>query len=124
MAIDRTTFDSVTHFIENGNEFLSIAETFDPSGNTVEFKIAGNLRSDVRYDFSDEMMLCIAMKKDIVLNLENLDRISNACMSAMLDVQQSVDQMRRGSLTLKSLPKPIYKSLDSIGLTDLLMIEE
>lgn len=124
MAIERTTFGGVTYFTENGKEFLSIAETAEPSGKTVEFSIAGNLRSDVRYDLSDEMMLCIAMKKNIILNLENLEKIANACMSSLLEVQQSIDQMGIGSLTLRSVPKPVYKSLDSIGLTDLLMIED
>ena len=124
MAIQRTSFGGVLYFTEKGTEFLNLAEEIDPSGQAIAIKVTGNLRSDVRYDFSDEMMLCLAMKMDIVLDLENLQRISNACMTALLDIQQSVDQMGMGSLTLKHVPKPIYKALDSIGLTDLLMIAE
>lgn len=123
MAIDRTTFGGVTYFTENGKEFLSISENTDPSGKTVEMSLAGNLRSDVRFDFSDELMLCVAMKKDIILNFENLEKIANSCMSVMLEVQQNIDQTGMGSLTIRSVPKVIYRSLDIIGLTDLLMIE-
>ena len=45
-------------------------------------------------------------------------------MSVLLEIQQSIDQLGCGSLTLVKVPKDVYRSLDSIGLTDLLMIEE
>ena len=124
MATVRDTFGGVTRFSDGNAEFLSFTETLGDGKSPVVLAAAGDLRSDVRYDLRDELMLCVAMKKDIVLDLEKLDRISNSCMSVLLEIQQSIDQLGCGSLTLTKVPKPVFKSLDSIGLTDLLMIEE
>ncbi len=122
MAIQRDTFNGVTRFQEKGTEFLSFTETIN--GADVTLAPSGELRSDVRYDLRDELMFCVTMKKDVKVDCENLKRISNSCMSVLLEIQQSIDQLGRGSLTLTHVPKEIYRSLDSIGLTDLLMIEE
>ena len=124
MAIIRDTFGGVTRFSDGNGEFLSLPETISAADPTAVLAPAGDLRSDVRYDLRDELMLCVAMKKDIRLDLEKLERISNSCMSVLLEIQQSIDQLGCGSLTLLKVPKEIYRSLDSIGLTDLLMIEE
>ncbi|MBR5095248.1 MAG: STAS domain-containing protein [Oscillospiraceae bacterium] len=124
MTIERYTFGGVTHFSEGGKEYLSFTETVAPDSARVDIAVAGTLRSDARYELRDELMLCVAMKKDIYLDMDKLERISNSCMSVLLEIQQSIDQLGCGSLTLRALPKEIFRSLDSIGLTDLLMIEE
>ncbi len=124
MATVRDTFGGITRFSDGNSEFLSFTETVSAADATAVLAAEGDLRSDVRYDLRDELMLCVAMKKDIMLDLEKVDRISNSCMSVLLEIQQSIDQLGCGSLTLTKVPKPVYKSLDSIGLTDLLMIEE
>ena len=124
MATVRDTFGGVTRFSDGGKEFLSLKESLSAEGSEVTLALEGALRSELRYDLRDELMLCVAMKKDILLDLEKLERISNSCMSVLLEIQQSIDQLGCSSLTLLKVPKEIYRSLDSIGLTDLLMIEE
>ena len=124
MATVRDTFGGITRFSDGGEEFLSFTETISADAPGVTMALTGALRSEVRYDLRDELMLCVAMKKDILLDMEKLERISNSCMSVLLEIQQSIDQLGCGSLQLTKVPKPVYKSLDSIGLTDLLMIEE
>ena len=124
MSIERYTFSGVTRFLEGGSEFLSFTEEMKPEEKLVTLAVAGSLRSDVRYDLRDELMLCVAMQLEIRLDLEKLEKISNSSMSVLLEIQQSIDQLGCGSLTLVKVPKDVYRSLDSIGLTDLLMIEE
>lgn len=120
--IERTTVDSTTFFTESAAEILRIDEKISEDRKSVQFDISGSLRSDIRYDLRDELMLCAAMKMDILINMSGLTHIANSCMSVLLEVQQSIDEMNCGSLSLKDLPKEIYNALDSIGLTDLLMI--
>lgn len=120
--IERTTVDSTTFFTESAAEILHIDEKISEDRKSVQFDISGSLRSDIRYDLRDELMLCAAMKMDILINMSGLTHIANSCMSVLLEVQQSIDEMNCGSLSLKDLPKEIYNALDSIGLTDLLMI--
>ena len=122
--IERITFNGVTSFYQGGTEFFSLTETLDPQGSGARLEAAGELRSGVRYDLRDELMLCAAMGKDIELNMAKLTRISNSNMTVLLEIQQTIDQIHRGSLTLRALPKEIYNALDRIGLTDLLMIED
>ncbi len=124
MSIERYTFGGVTRFTEGGSEFLSFTEELKSEEKTAVLAVSGSLRSDVRYDLRDELMLCVAMQLEIRLDLEKLEKISNSSMSVLLEIQQSIDQLGCGSLTLVKVPKDVYRSLDSIGLTDLLMIEE
>ena len=124
MATGRDTFGGVTRFSDGSGVFLSLQESLPAGENTAVLTPEGDLRSELRYDLRDELMLCVAMKKEILLDLEKLERISNSCMAVLLEIQQSIDQLGCGSLTLCKVPKEVYRSLDSIGLTDLLMIEE
>ena len=107
--------------LDGSQPILSVTETEDE--NCVVMALSGSLRSDTDLSFRDELVALTSVGKDIVVDCENLQYISNACQMTLLSVQQQMDSLRRGTLTIRNLPPEIYKEFEKINLDELLMIE-
>lgn len=86
--------------------------------------LEGSMKSDVAYDFQDEMMMWIIYGFDLKLNFSAVTYLSSSCARALLNIQQKIDDIEKGSLVLSKMPVSILKDLESMGLSDLLMIED
>ena len=92
--------------------------------NYVTVILEGSLRSDVVYDFQDEMVTLALFGLDLKLNFSAVTYLSSACAKALLEIQQKMDSIGKGSLVLLKIPEVILKELESTGLSELLMIED
>lgn len=106
----------------NGQQVLSMAEELQE--DCLLITAGGAVSSDVVHDFQDELVALATVGKDIRLDLAAVTYLSNAAMQALLQVQQQMDSMERGSLTLIHVPKEILTDFSRIGLDELLMIED
>ncbi len=121
MSIKREySYDSWS-LCDNGQVIVTIKETIE--SNTVRVAVSGSLRSDTEHYFQDELIALSTVGKDIVVDCKNLQYIANSCQLALLNVQQKMDSMNRGSLTLCNVPPSIYADFEKTNLHELLMIE-
>lgn len=118
----RIVNDEQLVLLDGQKEILRINEIQEQ--NVVKIKLDGSLRSETAYDFQDELTALAILGMDLQLDFEKVTYLSAACVQVMLKLQQKMDDIGRGTLTLVKLPETIYAELQSTGTSELLMIEE
>ncbi len=121
MALTRTYGQDSWTLSDGHEEILSVHETMSEKEVTVT--VSGSLRSDTEHYFYDELVALSTVGMDIILDCKDLRYIANACQIALLSVQQRMDQMGRGTLTLRNVPPNILADFEKTNLHELLMIE-
>lgn len=106
---------------EGEQVIITVKEAIDE--NVVRIQLIGSLRSDTQQFFQDELIALSTVGKDIVVDCKELQYIANSCQLALLNVQQKMDRMNKGSLTLCNVPASIYADFEKTNLHELLMIE-
>lgn len=121
MSLKRVYAQDSWSLCDNGQVIVTVREAIEE--NTVRVTVSGSLRSDTEHYFQDELIALSTVGKDIVVDCKELQYIANACQLALLSVQQKMDSMGRGSLTLCNVPPSIYADFEKTNLHELLMIE-
>ena len=121
MGLTRVYSQDSWSLLDGGETVVTVKETMED--NVVCVQVVGSLRSDTEHFFQDELIALSTVGKDIVIDCEGLRYIANACQIALLTVQQRIDSMNKGSLTLRSVPPDIYADFAKTNLHELLMIE-
>jgi|GEM_PF-1342182 len=116
--------DGDTICLMDGNtQVLSMQEVLDEESKVITVTVTGELKNDTAHDFGDELLALAGFGQDIRLSLEGVSYVSNMVMRTLLEVQKRLDKVGRGSLTLLKVDPAVLKSMESTGLTELLMIE-
>lgn len=115
------TYRSVWSLQDDGREILSVEELAEDKKVTVGLN--GTLRSDTQFFFKDELFALATVDCDVTLDCESLLGISNACQKALIEAQQMMDNLGRGTLTLVKLPGHINDDFRASGLAGALEIE-
>ena len=121
MALTREYGKDSWTLYEGGKEILTVEESANDKEVLVTLK--GSLRSDTEHYFQDELVALSTVGMDIVVDCKDLNYIANACQIALLSVQQRMDSMGKGTLTLRNVPKNILIDFEKTNLHELLMIE-
>lgn len=117
------TYEGDSWSLHDGDETIAtITETAAEDG-AVLIQIAGSLRSDTVTCFQDELIALSTVGSRIVIDCGGVRYFSNACQDALVTVQQRMDSMRRGTLTLRNVPPEIYADFKKTNLHELIMIE-
>lgn len=122
MSITRTVRDDALILSDGTELVLTMKEVQDDAGVLVSLN--GSLRSDTVHDFQDELVALATLGLDMRLDFSKITYLSYACMQALLVVQQKMDSMGRGSLTLIKIPPAILAEMESTGISELLVIED
>lgn len=101
---------------------LSIDEIQTDSGITMTLK--GELRSDVAHELLDELTALATVGVSIVVDFSDVTYITSTILDVFLTVQQLMDSMHKGALTLRKLPEEIYREFEKTGTSELLLIED
>lgn len=121
MALTRSFGEDSWTLSDRGEEILTVQETV--SDREVLVAVKGSLRSDTEQYFQDELVALSTVGMDIVVDCKELTYIANACQLALLTVQQKMDDMGKGTLTLRNVPREILADFEKTNLHELLMIE-
>lgn len=113
--------DSLVITDESGLAQLSIQETVD--NQVVSFKLSGSITMELAHDFEDELMSVATVCNHIIIDFSEVDSISSIGLKALLNVQQIFDSRPIGTLKLRSLSKPVYKTFQELGFDALFEIE-
>ena len=119
--MERIISGDTVSFCNDGNCVLSITES-EQEGKIV-MMLKGELRSDLVHDFEDELIALTTVGANICVDLQGLTYLSSTAQYSFLRVQQKMDRLHKGSLTLCNLTDDIYKEFESTGVSELLMIE-
>ena len=122
MRLTRKVDGNSISLLEGTNTIFTMKETREDMCMVVTLE--GSMKSDVEYDFKDEMMMLIFCGLDLKLDFSKVDYLSPSCARVLLYIQQEIDKRERGSLVLSKMPIAILKELESTGLSELLMIED
>ena len=115
------TCRSVWRLAEGGAQILRAEE--EVRGKSVTLRVEGRLRNSTAPYFKDELLALATMDADVTLECGKLDGISSRCQTALIEVQQFMDSLGRGTLTLTALPEEIYREFKASGVDGTLMIE-
>lgn len=121
MNFTRRIEDHCIYLTEGTNVILKMKETKED--DHVNVILEGSLKSDFVYDFQDEMITLILLGLHLKLDFAKVTYLSPTCTSALLRIQQKIDSIGKGSLILSKMPAVILEELESIGFSELLMIE-
>lgn len=122
MSLHRTVEGDTLILKDGEKEILAMGEAAD--GNAVTLTLRGMLRSDTLHDFQDELIALTTLGMDLIVDFAGVTYLSTACQQALLTVQQKMDSLGKGSLTLVKLPPNIYEEFEKTGASELLMIAE
>ena len=114
-------YRSVWALTEKGGEILCVEET--AKGKSVLVRLGGKLRSDTLHFFKDELLALATTDSDVTLDCEGLTGISNVCQKGLIETQQLMDSLGRGTLTLVKRPKEILADFQASGVAGALDIE-
>lgn len=117
----RRAYRSVWCLRDGAAEILSVEETAE--NKQVTIRLDGSLRSDALFFFKDELFALATMDSDVILDCEALKSISNKCQKGLIETQQLMDSLGRGTLTLVKLPKEILADFNASGVAGAVEIE-
>lgn len=112
--------DSIV-FTDGSSTFLTIQE--EETEDAIQLEIVGELRSDIAHDLLDELIALATVGANIRINFEKVSYITPTIQHVFLRVQQKMDSLGKGTLTLRKLPQTIYQEFEATGTSELLMIE-
>lgn len=121
MSLTRNYGQDCWSLSEDGRKLLTVKEAV--VDGTVVVTLAGTLRSDMEHVFRDELLALMTVGMNVVLDCGQLQYIAGSCQDALLSVQQTADDINRGTLTLCHVPPAILAELEKTNLHELLMIE-
>ena len=121
MSLTRNYEQDCWSLSEDGRKLLTVKEAV--VDGTVVVTLAGTLRSDMEHVFRDELLALMTVGMNVVLDCGQLQYIAGTCQDALLSVQQTADNINRGTLTLRHVPSAILAELEKTNLHELLMIE-
>lgn len=120
----------LTVFIRDGalefhreNECLLTA-TPQPREQAMVLKLTGEMVSDAVYTLQDELESYLSLGIRVELDFSEVTFLSTAGQEMLLNVQQFSEDIRRGELRLVHVPDPIYRELDSLNITEHLLIDD
>ena len=122
MELKRKTVDGVLCLMDGKNIVLAMEEKQEEQTLTIILK--GNLRSETLHSFQDELSALASFGLDIVLECKEVSYISAACVDALIRIQQKMDDVGKGSLTILDLPEEILSEWKMKGINQVLMVEE
>lgn len=108
-------------FTEGAAHVLTMTEKETDEGVVISLK--GSLRSDVANDVLDELIAMTTVGADVFLEFQDVAYVAPSVQHSLLIVQQKMDSMKKGTLTLRKMPDEIYREFEKSGEADLLMIE-
>lgn len=108
-------------FIDGSTNFLTIQE--EETEEAILLMIDGELRSDIAHDLLDELIALTTVGANIKVDFEKASYITPTIQHVFLRVQQKMDRLGKGTLTLRKLPQAIYQEFEATGTSELLMIE-
>lgn len=119
--LTRKIEDDSIIFYDGTSSILTIHER--ETGNSITLDISGELRSDVAHDILDELIALATIGADVVVDLKEVTYIAPTTQHIFLRVQQKMDSIGRGSLTLKKPAETVYREFELTGVSELLMFE-
>ena len=117
----RNVEDDVITYYDGAQAFAIINETETDDG--ILMTITGALRSDIANDLLDELIAFTTVGVNVIIDFEKVEYLSSTTQHVFLRVQQKMDSMGKGTLTLRKLPPNIFREFEKTGASELLMIE-
>ena len=119
--VSRKIEDDVITYYDGAKAFAMISETETDEG--ILMTMMGALRSDIANDLLDELIAFTTVGANVFIDFEKVEYLSSTMQHVFLRVQQKMDAMGKGTLTLRKLPPNIYHEFEKTGASELLMIE-
>lgn len=120
--LNREFTDDTMLFYDGAREVLAIQEA-EADGNII-LTVKGALGSEAVHDFQDELIALATVGANIIVDLSGLTYLASSAQHALLQVQQKMDAMGKGTLTLVKTPENIYREFERTGVSELLMFDE
>ena len=119
--LNRRIEDDTIIFSEGANVFFSVEEKETDQG--IQLVLSGEMRSNVAHDILDEMIALTTVGANILVDFGKVTYISPTAQHVFLRVQQKMDEMGKGMLTMAGLSDEIFQEFERTGASELLMIE-
>ena len=120
--ITRIIKDDSIVFYDGASSILTIYEK--ETGKNIVLEMNGELRSDVAHDVLDELIALATIGANVVVDLKEVTYIAPTTQHVFLRVQQKMDAMKKGSLTLKGFSEALYREFERTGVSELLAFEK
>ena len=105
---------------DNQGIILRIKE--DICENIFTVKVYGDITTAFLADFEDEMLTILTLRKDIHLDLSNVENACGGLLNVLLFIQKEMDRVHQGTMRLVAPSRPVQRLLDENGFYDLLDI--
>ena len=101
---------------------ISFSEKF--VDNEMHIVVSGEIKNEVAHEFEDELMAALSVCNIIKLDLSKVTYIASIAMSALLSVQQIIDENDEASLVIINLSAEVREVFETAGFLDIFRIEE
>ena len=105
-------------YAEDNKEFFSIKEKYLIGDKSASMELNGELRSDLRDEFADEMLMFLLNGMDLTIDMASVTYISKTCQMEIVSANRKKKESgARGKLTIINVPQDIYSEFEKIHLT-------
>lgn len=95
-----------------------------PKEQAMVLKLTGEIVSDTVYTLQDELESYLSLGIRVELDFSQVTFLSTAGQEMLLNIQQFSEDIHRGELRLVRVPDAIYNELDSLNITEHLLIDD
>ena len=121
MNTRRMNGDTLEIFISD-NLVMSLSEKL--IDGKINIKVSGEILNEVAHEFEDELFAAFSVCKDVKIDLSNVTYIASIALSALLSVQQIIDEREYSTLVISGLSSEIKEIFETSGFFDIFTIEE
>ena len=114
------------HFLKEGKELLTVAETPDEKTGRLILTLSGMLNLETLPALYAELAALVSVGEKLTLNLSGLTYFARSEGASVLTrIQRQIEELDEDeSLVLSDVPPEIMKELQAVGATALLEIEK
>lgn len=95
-----------------------------PREHSIVLKLTGEIVSDTVYPLQDELESYLSLGICVELDFAEVTFLSTAGQEMLLNVQQFAENVRGCEMRLVHVPDAIYDALDSLNITEHLLIDD
>lgn len=104
----------IYYFKDDGKTLIASADEKNDNHHCL-FVLSGNISSDVAIELNEEMLTLLALKKDISVDLENVDYFSSTFVNDLISLERKVEIERGKSIVIKNMKRTIFDTLARDG---------
>lgn len=104
----------IGYYRDDGETFIASVEEKTEKNHCL-IVLSGNVNSDVAFELNEEILTLIALKKDVSIDVENMEYVSATFVDDLIALERKMEKERGKSILISNMRKDIFDELAKDG---------